>query len=278
MESTHMQTHTQQAMQSEQLGELAKALAAAQGQMENAKKDSKNPHFGSSYADLAAVWDACRAALSSNGLAVVQTVAAGDGGASVTVHTLLLHSSGQFIREALTLPVAQKTPHGVGSAITYGRRYSLAALVGIAQEDDDGNAGSGQQGKQQPRRDERQERPAQQQARPEAQRRQEAPAKGEEKKSAPAAAQPPQPAGPAPSEAAKEAAEKVAATAEATQRAARATALWKAAKGGGMSKDGWKTWLESVLGEAKPSSELTDDDLARLEVALPELLSGGRAA
>lgn len=276
MESTHIQTQ-QQAMQSEQLGELAKALAAAQGQMENAKKDSKNPHFGSSYADLASVWDACRAALSSNGLAVVQTVAAGDHGATVTVHTLLLHSSGQFIREALTLPVAQKTPQGVGSAITYGRRYSLAALVGIAQEDDDGNAGSGQQGKQQPRREERPQQAPQ--GRPATQQRREAPAQGEEKKAAQEPAKAPQPAGPAPSESAQVAAGKVEVAAEVKQRSARAAALWKKASGAGMSKDGFRTWLEQVLGAAKSSSEMSDDDLSRLEAALPELLGeDGRAA
>lgn len=275
MDATHM--HMQpQAMQSDQLGELAKALAAAQGQMENAKKDSKNPHFGSSYADLASVWDACRAALSSNGLAVVQTVSAGDHGASVTVHTLLLHSSGQFIREALTLPVAQKTPQGVGSAITYGRRYSLAALVGIAQEEDDGNAGSGQQGKPQQRREERPQ-PAQQ-ARQAAQPRQEAPVQGEEKKAAQEPAKAPQPAGPAPSEPAQAAGKAVAATAEAKQRSARAAAMWKKASAVGMSKDGWRAWLGTVLGAPKPSADLTDDDLAQLEAALPEVLGEGRAA
>ena len=120
---------------------LAGALAKAQGAMEGASKGNVNPHFKSRYADLASVWDACRDPLSKNGLAILQPVKA--DGAKVTVTTLLVHSSGEWVEESLTMTAAQNTPQGVGSAITYGRRYGLASMVGIAPEDDDGNAASG---------------------------------------------------------------------------------------------------------------------------------------
>lgn len=123
-----------------QLGKLAEALAKAQGQMKPAVKDSINPHFRSNYADLAACWSAIREPLSSNGLAVIQNVSSDQTG--VTVETMLVHTSGEHIQSRCWLPVAQKTPQAYGSAITYARRYSLAALVGLSAEDDDGNAAS----------------------------------------------------------------------------------------------------------------------------------------
>lgn len=125
--------------QSDQLGQLAAALAKAQGMMTNASKDTENPYFGHNYADLAAVWDACREALSTNGLAVIQQVRTVREGVLIT--TTLAHASGEWLRDRLTMPVEKRTPQGIGSAITYGRRYALAALVGVAaEEDDDGNA------------------------------------------------------------------------------------------------------------------------------------------
>lgn len=119
---------------------IAAALAKAQGEMTGAAKDKTNPHFKSAYADLASVWDACRAALSKNGLSVVQPVSA--DGNRVTVTTLLAHSSGEWISGELTMTAAQNTPQGIGSCITYARRYALASMVGVAPEDDDGNAAS----------------------------------------------------------------------------------------------------------------------------------------
>ena len=130
--------------QSEQIGELAKALAVAQGKITGALKDSSNPFFKSRYADLASVWDACRGPLSENGLAVVQLTESDDAG--VYVATTLAHSSGQWMRSRLRLQPKDSTPQGLGSAITYGRRYALAAIVGVAQVDDDGNAASGREG------------------------------------------------------------------------------------------------------------------------------------
>ena len=123
--------------QSEQINELAGALAKAQGQMENAAKNKQNPHFKSRYADLAAVLDAIRAPLSANGLSTVQTMQITDR--CILLQTTLLHASGQFISTEYPIAMGLK-PQEMGSAITYGRRYSLAALVGIAQDDDDANA------------------------------------------------------------------------------------------------------------------------------------------
>lgn len=123
---------------SEQIDQIVKALSAAQGAMKGAKKDSNNPHFKSRYADLASVWDACRDALASNGLAVIQSASNMEGG--VRVSSMLAHISGQWIADDLVVPVRDAGPQALGSAITYGRRYSLAALVGVAPEDDDAEA------------------------------------------------------------------------------------------------------------------------------------------
>lgn len=125
---------------SESINELAAALAQAQGTITNAKRDSENPHFRHRYADLASIWDACRAALSAHGLSVIQSprlMAAGEALWVVEVETTLLHQSGQSLSDVLAVPVAAVTPQGVGSAITYARRYALAAFVGVAPEDDD---------------------------------------------------------------------------------------------------------------------------------------------
>jgi hypothetical protein len=126
---------------SEQINELATALAKAQGEITGALKDSANPFFKSKYADLASCWDACRAALSKNGLAVVQ--APGTEATVTYLTTTLLHSSGQWMRSSLIVTPKDDTPQAMGSALTYARRYALTAMVGIAQVDDDGNAASG---------------------------------------------------------------------------------------------------------------------------------------
>lgn len=120
------------------IGKLVAALAKAQGSIEGASKDKTNPHFKSDYADLASVWAACRAQLSKNKLAVIQTTSA--DGHKVTVETVLAHSSGEWISGTLTMTAQQNTPQAIGSCITYARRYALAAMVGVAPEDDDGNA------------------------------------------------------------------------------------------------------------------------------------------
>jgi hypothetical protein len=121
---------------------LAAALAKAQGEMGGALKDKTNPHFKSSYADLSAVWDAARGPLSKNGLAVLQPPSS--MGASVTVTTILTHSSGEWVESDFTVTATQNTPQGIGSCLTYLRRYALASMVGIAPEDDDGHEASRQ--------------------------------------------------------------------------------------------------------------------------------------
>ncbi|MDD5374452.1 ERF family protein [Acidithiobacillus sp.] len=130
-------------MPAEDIKELCTALAKAQGQVENAKKDTANPFFKSKYADLAGVWDAIRGPLSANGLSVIQQPL--DGGVGgITLRTLLLHASGQALESQFTMPLKPNaSAQDVGSALTYARRYTLMALVGIAPEDDDGNAASG---------------------------------------------------------------------------------------------------------------------------------------
>ncbi len=102
--------------QSTTIGTLAAALAKAQGKMAGAAKDSLNPHFKSKYADLASIWDACRGPLTANEIAVLQPVSA--DGPTVRVTTLLVHASGEWISETLTLTALQNTPQAVGSAIT----------------------------------------------------------------------------------------------------------------------------------------------------------------
>jgi hypothetical protein len=130
--------------QSTEIGQLAAALAVAQGKITGALKDSANPFFKSKYADLASVWDACRGPLSENGIAVVQTTDVDDQG--IVIVTTLAHKSGEWMRGKMRLIPKDSSPQGFGSAITYGRRYGLAAIVGVAQVDDDANAASGRAG------------------------------------------------------------------------------------------------------------------------------------
>jgi len=124
---------------SENIGDLATAMSKAQGAMKPASKDSVNPHFKSKYADLSAVWDACRKPMTDNGLSVWQDVE--NHGAAVMVSTRIVHSSGQWVEFGpLAVPVEKENAHGVASATTYGKRITLCAAVGIvADEDDDGN-------------------------------------------------------------------------------------------------------------------------------------------
>lgn len=130
---------------SEQIHDLAAALAKAQGAIEDADKDATNPHFKSKYADLASVRAAIRKPFSDNGLSYVQLPRMAEK--MVEVETVLMHASGQFIGETMAMPVQQVTAHGIGSALTYVRRYALMAVAGIAasEDDDDGNEVSRQQ-------------------------------------------------------------------------------------------------------------------------------------
>lgn len=140
------------------IGQLAAALALAQGVIQHAEKDSQNPFFRSRYADLASVWNACRKPLSDNGLAVIQSpstqfvgspefeVRPTRGGdertvvkviTRVTVLTRLFHCSGEWVESVMDTLLPTGDPQSIGSAITYLRRYALSALVGVAPADDD---------------------------------------------------------------------------------------------------------------------------------------------
>jgi len=122
---------------SETIAELAVALAKAQGQIEDASKDGINPAFRSKYADLAAVRAVIREPLAVNDLAVMQFPRTVQGG--VEVETMLVHKSGEFVSESLFMPVGKYDAHGIGSGITYGRRYGLMSILCLAAVDDDGN-------------------------------------------------------------------------------------------------------------------------------------------
>jgi len=129
-------------MQSEQINELADALAKAQSEMNNAPLNKTNPHFKSKYADLASIRDAVIPALSKHGLALMQYTVNTDAG--LALRTRLAHSSGQWIEGEYPLPVVLDKPQAMGSALTYAKRYGMATMVGISvDEDDDANAAQG---------------------------------------------------------------------------------------------------------------------------------------
>ena len=129
--------------QSDSIKELATALSKVQGELTYAKKDSANPFFKSRYADLESVWDACRSLMAANGLSVIQMPGNYFEGRMWLV-TRLCHNSGEWIEQEMSVPVQKADAQGAGSALTYMRRYALAAFVGVVQADDDGNAASQQ--------------------------------------------------------------------------------------------------------------------------------------
>jgi len=129
--------------QSESIKELATALSKVQGELTYAKKDSANPFFKSRYADLESVWDACRSLMAANGLSVIQMPGNYFEGRMWLV-TRLCHNSGEWIEQEMSVPVQKADAQGAGSALTYMRRYALAAFIGVVQADDDGNAASQQ--------------------------------------------------------------------------------------------------------------------------------------
>ena len=125
---------------SESIASLAAALAKAQGEMENAGKNSVNPHFRSKYADLAEIINTVRPVLAKHGLSVTQFPSF--DGTLAHVETIIAHESGEWMSGTTSSPVQKADPQGIGSATTYLRRYSLAAVCNLAQEDDDANASS----------------------------------------------------------------------------------------------------------------------------------------
>lgn len=121
--------------------EFAKALVKVQGTIEGAKKDKRNPGFNSKYADLSACWDACREALQENDIAVIQMPVRGPEKHVSLATSLIYGPTGEQIGDVYDIPLKDPTnPQALGSALTYGRRYALCAVIGICPEDDDGNA------------------------------------------------------------------------------------------------------------------------------------------
>ena len=121
---------------SEQINEIAAALAKAQGAIKDAAKGGKNDHLKNKYATLTSIWDACREQLSTNSIAVVQAPSTGDDG-SVVVTTRVVHSSGQWLESSMACRPAKFDAQSMGSVTTYLKKYMLAAMVGVAPDDDD---------------------------------------------------------------------------------------------------------------------------------------------
>lgn len=127
--------------QSENIDALASALAKAQSEMGSVHKDAANPYFRSSYSSLANVWETVKPSLTKNGLSIVQLPSSDERG--YFVQTQLMHSSGQWIRSSTYMKPAKEDPQGIGSLISYARRYALMAMVMACPDDDDGEAAMG---------------------------------------------------------------------------------------------------------------------------------------
>ena len=125
---------------SENIGAIAPALIKAQSQMQGISKEGKNPAFKSKYVTLDSILDTLRPILTSNGLMLTQGSQQPETMQSVTVESRIIHTSGEWISTTVTIPVTKPDAHGLGSALTYGRRYSVSALLALsADEDDDAN-------------------------------------------------------------------------------------------------------------------------------------------
>lgn len=133
-------------LKSEQINELAKALAIAQTEIKVAKKDATNPFFKSEYATLESVSEACLPALNKQGIAVTQLTNASQDGSTQLI-TCLVHSSGQWIGSVYPVHPTKNDPQSLGSALTYARRYTLAAIAGVVTSDDDGESAMGRPSK-----------------------------------------------------------------------------------------------------------------------------------
>ena len=127
---------------SESISELATALCNVQAALEPARFNAVNPFFKSKYADLNSVYDACRHLLADNGLSLAQFPSAPpvEYGPSVGLTSRLMHQSGEWLEDTMVIPLAKASAQDFGSALTYGRRYALSAILGIVtDEDDDAN-------------------------------------------------------------------------------------------------------------------------------------------
>jgi len=136
-------TKKERVFQTDDIKDLVAALSKAQGKMEPAKFNKGNPHFKSRYADFKSCMDACRAPLSENGLSIMQSCE--DINGRLTLVTMLAHASGQWVKSDFPLVPKNMDSQSIGSAMTYGKRYSLCCMLGIVadEEDDDGEASQG---------------------------------------------------------------------------------------------------------------------------------------
>ena len=133
---------------SEFINDLATALVEAQGELEDAAKDATNPHFRNEYATLSSVLKEIRPVFKKHGLAMTQVPWANkDSGLVLT--TMIMHKSGQWISGDLELLMGKQDMQGMGSSLSYGRRYAASAMALISQQDDDGNEASAQAPKKQ---------------------------------------------------------------------------------------------------------------------------------
>ena len=146
---------------SEAIDLFAASFAKAQNEMSGPVKDKMNPAFKSRYADLASAHEACREALTKHGLGYLQTAMINAAGVFCGITTTILHSSGQWVEGDFPISPVKNDPQGIGSASTYGRRYGLMAMVGIAPEDDDGEAAMGRAHQQPANVQQAPQRPAQ---------------------------------------------------------------------------------------------------------------------
>ena len=126
---------------SESIKSIAEALVSAQKEIKFAVKDSTNPHFKSKYANINSVIDAVKKPLNDNNIAVLQSLSPSDDG-KLHLTTRLIHSSGEWIEDTAVCPLQKQDPQGLGSAISYIRRYSLSALCAVYADDDDGQSAS----------------------------------------------------------------------------------------------------------------------------------------
>lgn len=134
-------------MGSEERKNLYQAMLKAQAAIEPVTKDASNPHFKSTYASLGAVMEACKGPLQDNGLLLIQSSSGAmtdeHGRSFVRVSTSIVHAeSGEALDSSLDIPLQRPDAQAVGSAITYGRRYAITAILGMTMEDDDGNRAS----------------------------------------------------------------------------------------------------------------------------------------
>lgn len=124
---------------SESVTKIFPALVKAQSVIGGAQKNKMNPHLKNKYADLSSVWDAIAPALEANKLAMIQTPVQSDDN-KLHLETLIIHESGEWVSEVMVMPLQKQDPQGYGSALSYARRYHASAIMGVVQEDDDGQS------------------------------------------------------------------------------------------------------------------------------------------